>query len=182
MVSTGKTSLTLAAVLLSLLPLAACGVDVRKVDQNGKAEVDVRTPVGAVSVRTNVDAPNTGLPVYPGARALRDRDEPANANVSVGSAWFGVRVVAAKFESPDTQDRILDFYRDAMKTYGDVTECKGNVDFRGRRGARRPVCKDTGFSRDIQLVVGSEEQQRIVAVKPRGAGSEFTVVYVQAQG
>ena len=96
----------------------------------------------------------------------------------MASRWFGVKVIAAKYASEDAQDRIVDFYRREMKTFGAVTECRGEVDFRGGPGARRAVCKERPSSNDVQLVTGTEERQRVVAVKPRGSGSEFSLVYV----
>lgn len=177
-------SLPAAAVLLAAaIPLAACNVDVRRHDANGKADVDVSTPVGNVSVRTNVETPETGMAVYPGARPLRDKDEPESADVNVGGSLFGVKVVAAKFESSDAQERIVDFYRKDLASFGEVTECRGNVDFRrDSSGARRPVCKEKLFEHELNLVAGTEEDQHIVAVKPRGDGTEFSLVHVQTRG
>lgn len=157
-----------------------CGIDVHDAD-HGK-NVDIKSPIGSVSVRTNVENPDTGLPVYPGARPFREHGDHESANVDVASRWFGVKVVAAKYESSDSQDRILDFYRREMKTYGPVTECRGDVDFRGGPGARRVVCKEKASSDDVQLLTGTEERQRVVAVKPRGTGSEFSLVYVNTRG
>jgi hypothetical protein len=167
-------------VFSAAVPFAACGVDVHE-SGPGK-NVDIKSPLGAVSVRTDVKNPDTGLPVYPGATPLRDNDDPKSANVNVSSRWFAVRVVAAKYESADAQEKILDYYRNEMRTYGPVTECRGDVDFRGGPGGRRPVCKEKPFARDVQLLTGSEEQQRVVAVKPRGAGTEFSLVYVNTRG
>src|SRR5262245_53425776 len=102
------TSLTTAAALVAMaLPIAACNIDVRKHESDGKANVDITTPVGNVSVRTNVERPETGLAVYPGATPLRDDDDPESADVNVGNSMFGVKVIAAKFESPDEQDKIV---------------------------------------------------------------------------
>jgi hypothetical protein len=167
----------LAVGVALLLPVTACGIDVREAEQ-GK-DVDIRTPVGALSVRTDVKSPDTGLPVYPGAQPFRGNGRDSeNADVRVASSWFGVKVVAAQYESGDVPDKVLDYYRQEMKVYGEVTECRGEVDFRNGR----PVCKERGRSRDIQLVTGTEERQRIVVVKPRGSGSEFALVYVDTRG
>jgi hypothetical protein len=68
-----------------------------------------------------------------------------------------------------------------MRTYGAVTECRGEVDFRGRTHERRAVCQERPLSRDVQLVTGTEDRQRVVAVKPRGTGSEFSLVYVNTR-
>jgi len=173
---------TVAALAALALPLAACNVDVRRHDSAGRADVDITTPVGDLSVRTNVEAPDTGLAVYPGARPAQDEKAPENANVTVGNSLFGVQVVAAKFESEDPQDRIVEFYRNELKFYGEVTECRGDIDFKGRQGARHPVCREKLFERDLQLVAGPEDQRHIVSVKPRGSGTEFGLVYLKTHG
>jgi hypothetical protein len=172
-----RTTLTLAFATSALLASIGCGIDVHE-DGAGK-NVDIKSPVGAVSVRTNVTNLDTGLPVYPGARPSRERGEHESANVNVASPWFGVRVVAAKYESDDAQDKILDFYRREMQTYGLVTECRGEVDF---KGSRRAVCKEKPFTDEVQLVTGTEDRQRVVAVKSRGNRSEFSLVYVNTRG
>jgi hypothetical protein len=175
-----RTTLTLALAASALVPMIGCGVDVHEAER-GKS-VDIRSPLGSVSVRTDVKNPDTGLPVYPGAQPFREDGEHESANVNVDSRWFGVKVIAAKYESDDAPDRILDFYRREMKTFGAVTECRGEVDFRGGDGNRRAVCREDRSSDDVQLVAGTEERQRVVAVKPRATGSEFSLVYVNTRG
>lgn len=171
-----------SAVLVSLsalVTMTACSIDVRERDSEGKADVEIKSVVGNLSVHTDTTAKDTGLPVYPGAQVLQDEgNDPGSADVTVGNSHFGMKVVAAKFESGDDQDRVLDFYRNQMKAFGRVTECRGNVDFRGPDGSE-PVCREKHDARDTQLVVGTEADQRIVAVKPRGAGSEFALVHLQ---
>jgi hypothetical protein len=163
--------------LLMVVPLIACTVDVRGTDAEKNGDVDIRTPVGSVSVRTS-DAPDTGLPAYPGATPLRDGSEPESANVNVGAFGFGVKVAAGKFESSDSPQAVLAFYRKALKPLGAVTECRGDVDF--RRG--RAVCSPDSSEQDVQLVTGTEHDQRVVAVKPRGSGSEIALVHVRTSG
>jgi carbohydrate-binding DOMON domain-containing protein len=175
-----QTRLTLLGVALALVPATGCGIDVHEAER-GKS-VDIKSVLGDVSVRTNVDNADTGLPVYPGAQPLREPGEDQSANVNVASRWFGVRVVAAKYQSDDANDKILEFYRREMNTYGPVTECRGNVDFRGGPGNKRMVCKEQSSSDEVQLAAGTEGRQRVVAVKPRGNGSEFSLVYVNTRG
>jgi hypothetical protein len=173
---------TTLGVLALLLPLGGCSIDVRDADSGKHSDVEIRTRAGHLSVRNDVDVRDTGLTVYPGAWPARHRDDRESANVNIGTAWFGVKVVAAKFESEDSPERVLDFYRNEMGNYGTVTECRGNVDFKGRNGARQPVCKEKPSSSDVQLITGTEERQRIVAVKPLGDGAEFSLVYVETRG
>lgn len=174
-----RTALTLALAASALVSVIGCGIDVHEAER-GK-NVEIKSVLGDVSVRTNVTNPDTGLPVYPGAQPLREHGEHESANVNVASRWFGVKVVAANYESDDAQDKILEFYRREIKTYGPVTECRGEVDFRGGAGNRRAVCREDPSSHDVQLVAGTEERQRVVAVKPRGTGSEFSLVYVNTR-
>jgi hypothetical protein len=171
---------TPAAVLAALLMLPACSVTAEQEDrEGGKAAVDIHTPLGDVSVRTNVDGLDTGLPVYPGARPLHEDDgNPGNARVNVGSPLFHVKVVAARFEDDDAPETIVDFYRTELRAYGSVTECRGNIDF---KGARRPVCREKRRSREVQLATGTENDHRLVVVKRRGDGSEFALVSVRTR-
>lgn len=174
--------LILAALVTGLffavLPVAACSVTVQE-GTGADKDVDISTPVGDLSVRADVDRPDTGLPVYPGARPLREEQEPESANVAIDTAWFGLKVVAARYESSDAPETVLDFYREEMRELGEVTECRGEVDFKGK--SRRAVCTGKGQSEGTQLVVGPEDRQRIVVVKPRGSGSELSLVYVQTR-
>ena len=175
------TRLIVAGMLPALL-LGGCSVDVREEAQGDRKRVDIRTPVGGMRVNTNVDTPATGLAVYPGARPLQDGDEPRSADVDISASVFGVRVLAAKFTSDDAPGDIVDFYRKELGAYGAVTECKGNIDFRGRRGSEEIVCRKTLAARAIQLVAGTKERHRLVSIEPRRGGSEFAVVYIQTRG
>ncbi len=177
-----RQSLTaLVMALFATVPLlAGCGIHVQK-DENGRdANVDIRTPLGSVSVQANGDTPpDTGLAVHPGARRLRDRDGDS-ANVNVQGGFFGVKVAVAKFEDDQEPQAVVDFYKQEMTKYGEVIQCRGNIDFKGGRDAT-PRCKERA-SGETQLAVGHEEDHRVVSVKPRGTGTEFTLVHVQTQG
>jgi hypothetical protein len=166
----------LAAALL-LSALGACDVDVR--DRGRGKDVDVRSALGDISVRTTDDGPSTGLPVYPGAQPLRDADdESSNVDIAIATSYFGLNVAAAKFGSDSAPSAIVDFYREKMRPFGPVVECRGDIEFEGEPD--RPVCREDKASSEIQLVAGeSEKDHRMVAVKPRGAGSEFALVHVQ---
>ena len=181
MTNTRMRQVLLAGTFAAVLPLAACSIDVREDEPGSPKDVDIRTPVGGMSVRTGVAA-DTGLAVYPGARPLREEGEPESADVSIASGPFGLKVIAAKFESDADSDAILRFYKEQMRSYGDVTECHGEIDFKGGVRSARPVCKQRLFSRrETQLVVGTEDRHRLVTVKRRGSGSEFAVIYIQTR-
>ena len=171
--------LQIAAVVVAVA-LPACSITVEKDDRQERADVDVRTFAGNVSVRTNLAAVDTGLSVYPGAQPLREREEPGTADVNIGSSWFGVKVRAAKYQTDAAPDAIAAYYRKEMASLGPVTECEGNIDF--KQGSREPRCRHRLFAHERQLVVGRDDQHRIVAITPRGAGAEFNLVYVETRG
>src|ERR1035441_7137431 len=78
-----------AAVLIAGLTLAAglagCRVHVDK-DANGvEKNVQVDTPFGGVHVNTDqTTASDMGLPAYPGAEIVRDKDHDKSADVHMG--------------------------------------------------------------------------------------------------
>jgi hypothetical protein len=161
--------------------LAACEAKVNENQQSDDKDVDLRSPIGNLSVKTSMDVPDTGLPVYPGATLLKDdEDDGDSADVNISSPFFGLRVVAAEFASDDEPQKVIEFYRNEMKSYGDVVECRGNIDFEGGDSGQKAVCKDQA-TREVQLVAGTEENHRLIAVKPRGSGTEFAMVYIDAR-
>jgi hypothetical protein len=176
-----STTFTFLAASLGMLLLAGCG---RAEGTNGaprEANLDIRTPVGGMTVRTDISTDETGLTVYPGAVPLREDREGDRAGVKMDTPLFGFAVAAAKFESADAPEAVVDFYRNAMGVYGQVVTCKGDIDFGGAHGERLPQCSRDSSDGETQLVVGTEDAHRLVAVKPRGTGSEFALVSIQTQ-
>ncbi len=173
-----------AAAGLALL-FAVSGCDVKVKDKGGKNEkVDIETPAGSIHVNKSVDIAETGLSAYPGAKEVptgsHDND---SANVSLeGPNGEGLHIVVLHYASDDAPDKVLGFYRDQMKKYGAVTECKGDLDYNGSGSSRSTVCHPNGSGK-VALAVGrSEDNQRIVSVKPKDKGSEFDVVYLRMHG
>src|SRR3954465_3489587 len=105
-------------LLNAALALTAC-VNVKKSD-NGD-NVDVKTPFGSVSVRTDEVKPEeTGLNVYPGAKLVPKRGhDDDKANVNISSPWGELKVVALSYQSDDAPDKVLEWYRkDIAQRYG----------------------------------------------------------------
>lgn len=172
---------TLTSLAIATLLLGACDAKVSEDPASDDKNVDLRSPIGNLSVKTSMNVPDTGLPVYPGAKLLKDdEDDGDSADVNISSPFFTLRVVAAEFESGDEPQKVIEFYRNEMQSYGEVVECRGNIDFEGDDGVKRPVCNDQA-TRDVQLVAGTEENHRLIAIKPRGTGTEFAMVYIDAR-
>src|SRR5579872_296050 len=94
--SVGILRLITLSLLATALALTAC-VKVSK-SSNGD-NVDVKTPFGSVSVRTDQVKPEeTGLNVYPGATLVaqhgHDHDQ---ANVNISSPWGELKVIALNY-------------------------------------------------------------------------------------
>jgi hypothetical protein len=179
--------LLFGAALLSLGAFSGCSVSTHESENGKKNDVDVRTPFGSVSVHEgNTDVKDTGLALYPGARVKKDSDEEhhQDAKVNISSSFFGAKVVALTFESNDSPDKVLAFYRKEMGKYGKVVDCTGgfSLNFHRHRDKDAPVTcdgHDSGHEYKEELKVGTEGNQRVLAIKPSGNGSEFALVYAR---
>jgi hypothetical protein len=96
-------------VIYTGLELISRSVKVQ-VDQSagGKKEVSINTPLGSLQVHHDVDVERIGLPVYPGATRLRDKDS-ATVKFKIAGEQ-NVSVLAAKFETSDPIDKVRDYY------------------------------------------------------------------------
>jgi hypothetical protein len=178
-----KAALIPAVAGLALL--AGCSINEGRT-ASGEKKVDISTPFGSVKVNTDVDVRDTGLPVYPGAERVpgteNDRDA-ANVNVSV--AGVGLKVVAIKYRSQDPPDKVLAFYRPKMKDFGGkFLECQQQGFTYSHNDDDKEITCDKGSHKgtDVELKAGTPDRQHIVAVKPKGSGSEFALVYVMKRG
>jgi hypothetical protein len=180
-------ALGLVAVAALLQP--ACSVNVKK-EQNGEdKQVDIDTPVGGIHVSKGANVADVGLAVYPGAR-LKQKDsdgEDKSANVNISSFGFGLKVVALEYESDDSPAKLVAYYKGQLQKYGHVLECHTshldvNSDMKhSDHGSHELTCEGTSGS-NIELKVGTKENQHIVAVEPEGKGSSFSLVYVRTHG
>jgi hypothetical protein len=177
-------------LLATLWILPACSISVKK-DQSGQDKrVDIETPVGALHVDQGADARDTGLPVYPGARP-KQKDaggDEGTANVNLSSGLFGLKVVAVKFQSDDSPQKLIAYYRAQLKKYGAVLECRSNahggdlVTDPSKDDSTRLKCEGDNRGKNIELKVGTSDNQRIVAIEPADRGTNFALVYIKMRG
>jgi hypothetical protein len=182
--------LIISTAMILAIALGGCSVHTSKDSKTGgDKDVDIQTPLGSISVhKGGSDAKATGLALYPGAQPKSDvvgHDEDAG-NVNISSPFFGVKLVAGKYRSDDPPEKVLAFYRKEMGKYGRVVDCTGGFTLRYRHHDQdsEVSCDDhsnTGHEYKEELKVGTENNQRIVAVRPSGTGSEFALVYVSAR-
>jgi hypothetical protein len=171
------------AAFLALIGLGGCRVH----SDRGDKDVDIHTPLGSLSVhKGGTDPKATGLSAYPGAQIKQDlEDREGSANVDISSSFFGLKVVALKYQSNDSPEKVLSFYKKDMAKYGNVVDCTGGFSLTFHRHSHdsEVTCDDYqggGHRYREALKVGTEHNQRVVAVRPSGDGSEFALVYVKA--
>ena len=80
------------------------------------------------------------------------------------------------FESDDTPERILDFYRRVLRGRGEVIECRGTINIHRRRGDETVSCLDRPLSRAARLVTGVEGAHSVVVVTTDGSTTRFAVL------
>ena len=188
--------LTLALAIVAALPVL--GQD----SGNQNKNLDVRSSAGDLHIGSDADARKTGLPLYPGARLKTDDENKSQANLSILTEAFGMKLVVAKYDSDDAPGKVLDFYREKLKKYGKVLECHsqkhgGSIDVdddskdskdgkdensKGKDSKELKCDEDSGPV--TELKVGTEDNQHIVAVEPGESGKRttFALVYVHTRG
>ncbi len=162
---------------------------------DGNSKVDINTPVGGIHVDQNVDARDTGLTVYPGARpkAKSNDGDKKSANVNLSAFGFGLKVVALEYESDDPPAKIIAYYQDQLKKYGNVLQCHGGsfkVDddvpvVGGQKGyvvGGKLKCDSDDGGNKVELKAGTDDNQHIVAIEPEGKGSDFAIVWLRFRG
>jgi hypothetical protein len=183
------TQLAFGGVIAALCILPACSVNVDK-DSNkeGAKHVDITSPLGDLHVSEQADIRDSGLSVFPGATpAPKDKsDDEKSANVNLALPGFQLKVVAAEFLSDAAPDKVTAYYDKELQKFGKPIQCRGaydrggHVDTHDHDDLTKPVACDKSDSGDgLELKVGTEGNQHIVAVKPNGKGTRFALVYIR---
>ena len=183
---------SLAALFVSLCVLPGCSINVKDKNnsKDGGARVDIKSPVGDLHVDEQPDIRDAGLTVYPGAKpAPKDNSaDKKSANVNLSLPGFALKVVAAEFLSDDSPDKVIAYYGKELQRYGKPVQCEGRwtggdvgVNSNKHEGLSKPVsCRDNGSGDSVEIKVGTEGNQHLVAIKPDGKGARFALVYVRA--
>jgi len=183
----------LTALLATFIVLPACSINVKDKDKNGEARVDIKTPMGNIHVNEQPDIRETGLTLYAGAKPApkENGDDKKSANVNISGPGFTLKVVAAEFESGDSPDKLIAYYNKELQKFGKPIQCHGHwtggsasTNFHDKKdeGSKAVSCESDSSGDSVELKVGTEDNQHIVAVKPNGKGSHFALVYVRTHG
>lgn len=190
-----KWTRTVAAVSsAALVTLLATGCHVSDKTHGDSDNVRISTPFGGMQVKTDNTAilEQIGLPAYPGATLVKNKDDKGSADVNLHFGSFHLKVNAAGYRTADSPDMVKAFYRKALTKYGDVIECHdGKTVGTPTKTADGLTCNDQGgahiqVSHDLtgktQLRAGSRQHQHIVDIDPEGSGTKFGLVALDLPG
>jgi hypothetical protein len=174
-----------------LLLATGCHVQVDKDSEGRDKNVKIETPIGGLHVRSDdTSAADVGLPVYPGAMIVPDKDGDKSADVHMGFGDWQLRVKVVNYETTDSQDKVLAFYQKALGRFGNVIQCQGN------QPVGTPIATQEGLtcsedqghvqvqgenvSEDLTLKAGSRHHQHILGIeKSNGNQTRFALIELQ---
>jgi hypothetical protein len=172
--------------------LAGCRIHVDKNASGEDKNVQVDTPFGGIHVNTDqLTASDLGLPVYPGAEAIKSDDKHKSADVHMGFGEWQLRVRAVSYATTDSKDQVTAFYKKALGRYGDVITCQNNVPVGSPVVTSEGLtCQDDKNSKvkidqgdygtsngSLQLKAGSKRHQHILGFEePKEGKTRFALV------
>jgi len=181
----------LLAVLVLIAGIAGCRVHVDKGTNGEDKNVQVDTPFGGVHVNTDqTTASDLGLPVYPGAQAVKGDDEHKSADVHLGFGQWQLRVRAVSYATADAEDKVSAFYKKALGRYGDVIVCQGDTPVGtptatsegltcadDKKGGHVEINHKEFGKHSLELKAGSRRHQHIVGFEsPADGKTKFALV------
>ncbi len=187
-------SLSAASLIAALCMFSAPAASAQNNPDDQDKGVDVKSSVGDLHMGNDGNPREVGLPVYPGARIRKDiaSKDNSNANLSLFTQSFGWKLVVVNFDSDDSPNKVIAYYRDKLKKYGKVLECHtkehgGGVDIHDDNDSNKSKelkCEDDNTGPVVELKVGTEDNQHVVAIEAAdsGKGSTFALVYVRTRG
>jgi hypothetical protein len=170
-----------------LLLLAVCGITLI-VSSLVPVQLLAQQEKGAgVVLSGEASAKDVGLPIYPGSRRHKDKDEgSAGANFALWGGCSGGKLVVLKMESDDSLERVAEFYKKALAKYGRVLDCShpapADTDS-SKADSKALTCGDDKPEKGgVLLKAGTKEKQHLAAVQPNGSGSLYQLVYLADWG
>jgi hypothetical protein len=124
--------------------------------KGGNKEVSIQTPVGSFEAAKGVDEARLGLPIYPGAKQMKDA--AATVNFSFGGET-NMHLVVGKFETSDPIEKVTAFYRN-------------------RLGSQVTKFTEKNSEGKTLFEVKRPDQEKIVALKDEGSGTRLELVRV----
>ncbi len=182
-----RKAFLLLVAISSLLLLGACSVNVDDKDKKNE-KVDIQTPFASLKVDSGEKAADNGIPVYPGAH-LRpaENGDSHSANINMGAAGFGLKVIAAEYETNDPPEKVKAFYEEKMKRFGALLVCNGHsgsdvhMSMHKKDEDNKLSCSDASGN-GWEIKAGTSDDEHLVSIEPNGSGTRFGTVLVQTHG
>lgn len=152
----------------------------------------------SLHAKSQAKAADIGLPAYPGAIPYKlggesgDKDNDSSLDMGFAFGDFRLSVIVAGFETSDSPERVLEFYRKPLSKYGEVLECDHGKPV-GKRtatdtgltcsaehGGHVQVNGSRNSSDDHELRAGSPHKYRVVGIDDAKPGkTHFALVYLE---
>lgn len=146
-------------------------------DKQDKDKPSSGKSVGFV-LSDDATAKDVGLPIYPGARRLKDSSDDSSAlQMGLWGGSSGFKLVVLKLESDDSPERVAAFYRKALAHYGHVLDCGGSKQEKSDHSNRLDCDSDHPAPGGFTFKAGTKEKQHVVGVEPKGSHTRIALVY-----
>ena len=175
--------------------VALCGAAAFGQDSDSSHDSKLNLALHANSQATAVDV---GLPAYPGAALYRQPDDKGkqdnDSSLDMGFTFgdFHFSVVAVSYETGDSPEKVLAFYRKPLSRYGEVLECdhgkpvgeltitNTGLTCSNDHGGHVRVNTSENSSEDHELRAGTPHKYRMVGIDDSHAGkTHFGLVYLE---
>ncbi len=188
-----RKATTLVVGLALAAGMAGCRIHTEKGANGEDKNVQIDTPFGGIHVNTDqTTAADLGLPVYPGATAVKGNGDHKSADVHLGFGEWELRVRAVSYQTSDSEEKVTAFYKKALGRYGDVITCQGNspvgtpaITSEGLSCADDKGSSNVKIDRDdygtgknsLELKAGSKRHQHVVGFEnPKDSQTRFALV------
>jgi hypothetical protein len=143
-----------------------------------------------ITMAGDADAKDLGLPLYPGSRRHKDKDDDSNGlNFGMWGGGSGFKLATMKMESDDSMDKLADYYKKQLSKYGKVLDCSHpspNADKEKDNNNDDDTTKPLTCADDrpdiggLLFKSGTRADQYIVGIQPNpsGHGSLFQLVHL----
>lgn len=144
------------AALALVVNVCGCRIKIDRDIQGHDKNVQFDMPFAHLKVNTDqTAAADIGLPLYPGAQVVEDRNHEKSANVSLGFAGWQLRVKAVTYQTPDAPEKVVAFYKQALGHYGTVITCRGESAVgEPHATAEGLTCDDENYRHRIHITTG----------------------------
>lgn len=183
----GKGALRAAIVLAASCAMLSVALSLAAQERPDKEAASGKGSQGAgIYFNAEANGKDVGLPIYPGARPHRDKDEnSSSAKFGLWGSLFAFKLAVVKLESKDSPQKVAAFYKKALAKYGTVLDCAavpGEAEDRSEsKSSNRIGCEsDKPGPGEMSFKAGTKQKQHIVGIQPSGAGSLFELVYLES--